>query len=103
MVEGPYATYDLPPTSIMWAAAVVKVMTRRQSNDYGTEISTEKSKIMANSTNNKCMDEQKLEEVTSVKYLRAASCKDGTCSVEVRIRTASAIAAMARVNRVWRC
>ena len=64
----------------MWAAAVVKVMTRRQSNDYGTEISTEKSKIMANSTNNKCMDEQKLEEVTSVKYLRAASCKDGTCS-----------------------
>ena len=29
-------------------------------------------------------------------------CKDGTCSAEVRIRIASAMAAVARLNRIWR-
>ena len=41
---------------------------------------------------------QKLEEVTSFKYLEATLCKDGTCSAEVRIASA-----MARLNRIWRC
>ena len=44
------------------------------------------------------MNGQKLEEVTSLKPL-----KEGTCSVEVRIRIASAMAAMARLNGDWRC
>ena len=35
-------------------------------------------------------------------YLGATLCKDGTCSVEVRIRIASAVAAMFSVNRIWR-
>ena len=46
------------------------------------------------------MNGQKLEEVTSFKYLGAILCKDGTCSAEVRIRIASAMAAMARLNRI---
>ena len=49
------------------------------------------------------MNGQKLEEVTSFKYLEATRCKDGTYSAEVRIRIASAMAVMARQNRTWRC
>ena len=47
------------------------------------EVSTEKSKIMTNSSNNInagiSMNSQKLEEVTSFKYLGATLFKDGTC------------------------
>ena len=46
------------------------------------------------------MNRQTLEEVTSFKNLGATLCKDGTCSAEIRIRIA---AAMARLNRIWRC
>ena len=71
------------------------------------EVSTEKSKIMTNSINNIradiSMNGETLEEVTSFKYLGITLCKDGTCSVEVRTRIASAMAAMARLNRIWRC
>ena len=71
------------------------------------EVSTEKSKTMTTSTNNfsadVTMNDQKLEEVTSFKYLGAILCKDGTCSAEVRIKIASAMAAMARLNRIWQC
>ena len=74
---------------------------------YGMEGSTEKSKIMSNSTNkinaDVSMNCQKLEEMTSFKYLGATLCKDGTCSAEIRIRIASATAAMARLNKIWRC
>ena len=49
------------------------------------------------------MNGQKLQEVTSFMYLEATLCKDGTCSVEVGIRIASAMAAVARLNRIWRC
>ena len=52
---------------------------------------------MTNSTNkisaDISMNGQKLEEVTSFKYLGAAPCKDGTYSAEIRIRIASAMAA----------
>ena len=41
--------------------------------------------------------------MTSFKYLGATLCKDGTCSAEVCIRVASAVAAMAILNRIWRC
>ena len=44
----------------------------------------------------------KLEEVNSFKYLEATLCKDGTCSAEIRIRIASAMTAMARLNRIRR-
>ena len=66
------------------------------------EVRTEKSKIITNSTNNISadisMNGQNLEGVTRFKYLRATLCKDGTFSAEVRIRIASAMAAMARLN-----
>ena len=62
------------------------------------EVGAEKSKIMTNSTNNISviisMTGQELGEVTSFKYLGATLCKDGTCSAEVRIMIASAMAAM---------
>ena len=71
------------------------------------EVSTDKSKIMTNSTNNTSadigMNAQKLKEVTSLKYLGATLCKNGTCSVEICIRIASAMATTARLNRIWQC
>ena len=71
------------------------------------EVCTEKSKIMTSSTNNISADistnSQKLEEMTSFKYLGATLCKDGTCSAEVCVRITSAMAAMAKLNRIWRC
>ena len=71
---------------------------------YGMEVSTEKSKVMTNSTN-QCrhcisMNGQKLEKVTSFKYQGASLCEDDTCSAEIRIRIASTMAAIARLNRI---
>ena len=70
------------------------------------KVSTEKSKIMMNSINSisadNSMNDQKLEEVTSLRYMGAALCKDGTCSAEVCSRIASAVSALARLNRIWR-
>ena len=71
------------------------------------EVSTEKSEVVTNSTNNVSAgisrNGQKLEEVTSFRYLGATPCKDGACTAEVCIRIASAIAAVARLNRIWQC
>ena len=68
------------------------------------EVSTEEWKIMTNSTNNisadMTMNGWKFEEVISVKYLGATLCKDGTCPAEIRMRIASATAAMVRLKRV---
>ena len=49
------------------------------------------------------MNGRKLEYVTGFKYLEATLCKDCICSAEVRKRIASAMAAMARLNRIRRC
>ena len=61
---------------------------------------------MTKSTNNidvdVSMNGQKLE-VTSFKNVRATLCKNGTCSAEIRVRFASAMAAVARLSRIWRC
>ena len=81
-----------------------KIMTN-STNNISVEISTENRKFLTNSTNNISadisMNGPKLEKVTSLKYLGAALCKDGSCSADVRIRIASAMAAMARLNRIW--
>ena len=73
----------------------------------GMEVSTEKNKIMTNSTSNISadisMNGQNFEEVTSFKYLGATLYKDGTRSAEVRIRIASPVAVIARLNRTGRC
>ena len=72
----------------------------------GMEVRTEKSKIMTNSTNNISadigMNGQMSEEMTSFEYLEATLCTDCTCSELVCIRIASAMAAMAILNRIWR-
>ena len=77
-----------------------------RAKPYRMEVSTEKSKIMTNSTNNNSADistnGQKLEEVTSFTYLGATVSEGGPCSAEVRVKIASATAAMARLNRIWR-
>ena len=57
------------------------------------EVSTEKSKIMTTSTNNISakfsMKDQKLEEVTSLKYLHGSNpVQKGTCAAEIRGRIA---------------
>ena len=78
----------------------------QQSYSIWMEISTEKSKIRTKSTNNISagisINSQKLE-VISFKYLGSTLCKEGTCSAEIFIRIASAVAAMARLNRIWQC
>ena len=57
---------------------------------YEMEVVTEKNKIMTNSMNTvsagNSMGGQKLEEVTSFKYLAETLCKDGTWSAEIRIK-----------------
>ena len=65
--------------------------------------STGNGKIMTNSMNISAdisVTSQKLEQVTSFKYLGATLCKDDTCSAEVRIRITSAMTATARLNRI---
>ena len=66
------------------------------------EVSTEKSKIMTSSTNYICADismsGQKLEKAKT----SSALCKDDI-SAEIRIRIAPAMAAMVRLNRIWKC
>ena len=84
MDEGPYATYDLLTTLILGDGSNGELQepTNRlidRAMAYGMEISTEKSKIMTNSKNNISadisMNGQKLEDVTSFKYLGATLCK----------------------------
>ena len=69
------------------------------------EISTEKSKVMVNTTDartgNIMLNQQQLEEVNSFKYLGAILSVDGSCEVEIRARIGTATAAMARLNRIW--
>ena len=54
LVGGPYATYDLPTTLILWTALMVKDLTNRlvdRATAYGMEVSVEKSKTMSTSLN----------------------------------------------------
>ncbi|MGL4418375.1 MAG: reverse transcriptase domain-containing protein [Plesiomonas shigelloides] len=78
----------------------------RIAGSYGMEISTDKSKVMTNSTNDRnnkiYVNGQRLEEVNSFKYLGASLSKDGSCTAEIRIRIAAAASAMARLDRIWR-
>ena len=73
-----------------------------RATGYGMEVSREKRKIMTNSTNNVCADTSMNDQKLDFKYLGATLCKDGTQSAEVRIRIASPMALMARLNRTWR-
>ena len=108
LMEGPYTTRQW-----QWSFGQQQWWTSRphqQTNRAAAcamDVSTEKSKIKINSMNNISADislnDQKQKEVTSFKYLEATLWKDGTCLAEICIRIASAIAAMARLNRIWWC
>ena len=85
LVEGTYTTYD--DTDLMSDRnGELQDLTNRlvdRAIAHGTEVSThKKSKIVTNGTNNITadisMNDQKLEELTSFKYLGAILCKDGT-------------------------
>ena len=106
LAEGPYAAYDLPTTSIIRVAAMVNFKTSpicRQSNGTWNGCQHKKSKIITESTNISAditKNGQELKEVTGFTDLGTILCKEGTCSAEVRISFAPAMAAMARLNRI---
>ena len=84
-------------------------LTRRleeRAGAYGMEVSTEKSKILVNSTNSVkaeiFMNGQKLEEVDAFKYLGATLTKDGRSTSEIKTRLAIATSAMAKLNKIWK-
>ena len=68
-------------------------------------IRSENSKIMINTTDarsaNIILNQQQLEEVNNFKYLGAIISADGRCESEIRARIGTAMAAMARLNRIW--
>ena len=73
---------------------------------YSLELSTEKSKVMVNSTNH-CsadihMNNQKLEEVDKFKSLGSTLSKGGSSSAEICTKIDTALVAMARLDRVWK-
>ena len=74
-------------------------------NNYGMEISSEKSKVMVNSGDNTTvqisMNGQQLEELMAFKYLGATLTKDGRSTAEIKIRLAIATASMAKLNKIW--
>ena len=70
------------------------------------EVSTEKSKVLVNSTTGSTahisMNGEQLEEVGSFKYLGATLTKDGRSTSEIKTRLAMATAAMAKLSRFWK-
>jgi hypothetical protein len=70
------------------------------------EVSTEKSKIMLNSTANTrakiCMNRQQLEEVDTFKYLGSTLTKDGRSTTEIKTRLAIATSAMGKMSKIWK-
>ena len=73
---------------------------------FGMEISSEKSKVMVNTTRNThasiTLNGQTLDEVDKFKYLGALITKDGTSDKEIRTRIATASAAMSNLNKIWK-
>ena len=73
---------------------------------YGMEVSAEKSKVMVNSrakTHSTIkMNGVALENVEQFKYLGSTLTYDGTSNKEIKIRLAVAMAAMLRLNKIWK-
>ena len=73
---------------------------------HGMEVSSEKSKVMVNSNEDKkaniVMNGERLEEVEKFKYLGAYIAKDGHSSAEVKTRLAMAASSMARLQQIWK-
>ena len=72
---------------------------------HGMEVSSEKSKVLVNTTDKKAnivMNGENLEEVDNFKYLGATITKDGRSTTEVKTRLAMATSSMARLFRIWK-
>ena len=76
----------------------------KASTAYGMEISAEKTKLMANNTsgiNTEIkVNGQKLETVTSFKYLSSAITDEGS-KLEILSRIAQTTAALTRLKPIW--
>ncbi|PVD38790.1 hypothetical protein C0Q70_01413 [Pomacea canaliculata] len=72
---------------------------------YGMEISTEKSKVLANAISPAEADiklnGKTLEQVQTFKYLGSTLTSDGSSAEVVRARLEAATAAMTRLSRIW--
>ncbi|XP_076445456.1 uncharacterized protein LOC143283171 [Babylonia areolata] len=76
----------------------------KTSSAYGMEISAEKTKVMTNSqdvTSNLHVNGEKLEEVSSFKYLGAIVSDEGS-KPEVLSRIAQTTAALSRLKTIWK-
>ena len=77
-----------------------------RASAYGMEVSTEKSKVMVNTladtTAHIYMNGEKLEEVSSFKYLGATLTKDGRSLKEIKTRIAMATQALAKLSKIWK-
>ena len=78
----------------------------QRSGAYGMEVSSEKSKVMKNSSNTTpvqiFMNGQELEEVSTFKYLGATLSKDSKSTKEIKTRIAIAISTMAKLDKIWK-
>ena len=75
------------------------------STAYGIEISAEKTKLMTNTSGINTeinVNRQKLETVTSFKYLGSVVFDEGS-KLEIFSRTAQTTAALTRLKPVWNC
>ena len=76
------------------------------SSAYGMEVSSEKSKVMANSASGTQaiihMNGHQLEEVDAFKYLGSTFTKDGRSSADIKTRIGIATSAMARLDNIWK-
>ena len=72
----------------------------KASTAYGMEISAEKTKLMTNNTSGIKVNGQKLETVTSFKYLGSVITDVGS-KPEILSRIAQATAALTRLKPIW--
>lgn len=75
---------------------------------YGIELNTEESKVMGNSTSNTiasvAMNWKLPEEMSrSSQYLGPTLSNDDICNEVICTQIVTATAAMARVERIWKC
>ena len=74
---------------------------------YGMEINTEKSEVLVNTYDKDIVARivvggEKLQEVSSFKYLGVILTKDGTSTKEILVRLGMATSAMTRLQTVWK-
>ena len=72
----------------------------KASTTYGMEISAERTKLMTNNTNGINTERQKLETVTTFKYLGSVITDEGS-KPEILSRIAQTTAILTRLKPIW--